>query len=126
MAYQLCLPPLIEEMESIASEILETVKNLAILDFLGLTFGLLNVFLLIRQNILTWAAGIIYVVISLIVFWEIQLYGDFLLHIIFLILNIYGWWFWVYGKKAEEKELAVTSNSLKVNINLLLTTAPPC
>ena len=106
-------------MENFWSEILVQVQSLAVLDFLGLVFGLLNVLLLIRQNIYTWPAGIIYVLISLLLFWQIQLYGDFLLHLVFLVLNIYGWWFWIHGKKKGNDELEVSSFGLLPNLMLL-------
>ena len=89
-------------MQEIWQEIISYASHIDFLELLGLIFGLVCVWLLIRQNIYTWPAGIIYVLISLVIFWRIQLYGDFILHIFFLILNIYGWYFWAFGKKKEE------------------------
>lgn len=110
-------------MQEYWSEIVGYAEQIDLLGFLGLVFGLLAVWYLIKQNILTWPTGIIYVLISLVVFWEIQLYGDFILHIFFLILNIYGWYYWLRGKKKGEKELPVTKYSLKENTIILVTTA---
>jgi len=100
-------------------DILEYASQLDPLEFAGLVFGLLTVWFLIRQNILTWPCGIIYVFISFVIFWRIRLYGDFILHIFFLVLNIYGWYYWLYGKKKKEKELPVTLFGLKRNILIL-------
>ncbi len=71
------------------------------LDFIGLVFGLLCVWFLIRQNMLTWPTGIVYVLISLVIFIQAKLYADFILHVIFLILNIYGWYYWKHPSKKD-------------------------
>ena len=96
------------------NEVIEYAVNIEKLELAGLIFGLLAVWFLIKQNILTWPAGIIYIFISFVIFWRIQLYGDFILHIFFLILNIYGWYYWKNGNKEDEPK--VSSNSLKTNL----------
>lgn len=106
-------------MHEIWQEIISYAAQIDVLELLGLIFGLVCVWLLIKQNILTWPAGIIYVLISFVIFWRIQLYGDFFLHIFFLILNIYGWYYWANGKKKKEVEVPVTTLSIKANLLIL-------
>lgn len=103
-------------MTNFWSEVFDYASQIDFLEFLGLVFGLLAVWYLIKQSILTWPAGIAYVLISFVIFWRIQLYGDFILHIFFLVLNIYGWYYWVYGRKKGEKELPVSTLSIANNI----------
>ena len=102
-------------------EVIDYAIQIDLLGFAGLVFGLLTVWYLIRQSILTWPAGIIYVLISLVVFWRIQLYGDFIIHLFFLVLNIYGWHYWIWGKKDGGENVPVTK--LNVNSNLLIALA---
>jgi len=97
-------------------EVINYASQIDLVELAGLVFGLLTVWYLIRQSILTWPAGIIYVLISFVIFWRVQLYGDFILHIFFLILNIYGWYYWLWGRKKGEEELPVTSLSLRNNL----------
>ena len=106
-------------MQDFWGEVIGYASQIDVLEFSGLVFGLLTVWFLIKQNILTWPAGIIYVLISFVVFWKIQLYGDFILHIFFLVLNIYGWYYWIYGRKKDDDELEVSTMSLKVNLILM-------
>ena len=106
-------------MQNFLSEIANYAQQIDFLEFLGLVFGLLAVWFLIKQNILTWPSGIIYVLISFVIFWRIQLYGDFILHIFFLVLNIYGWYYWKYGRKEGEEELPVSTNSIQYNLIIL-------
>lgn len=56
--------------------------------------GILCVWLQTREKILAWPFGIVSVSLAAVIFFNSQLYSDFLLHIIFLILNIYGWYVW--------------------------------
>jgi nicotinamide mononucleotide transporter len=102
-------------------EIVSYGANIDFLEFAGLVFGLLTVWFLIKENILTWPAGITYVLISFVIFYRIRLYADLALHFFFLVLNIYGWYYWTKGKKDTEKELAVTTISagLLVSISLI-------
>ena len=74
---------------------------------------------LIKESIWTWPAGIAYVIVSFVVFWNARLYGDFILHIFFLVLNIYGWYYWVRGKKDENPSVTITHSSVKQSIIFL-------
>ncbi len=104
-------------------QIIDYALGIDVLEFAGLIFGLLAVWFLIRQNILTWPAGIIYILISFVIFWRVRLYGDFILHVFFLVLNIYGWYYWLHGRKNDKEELPVTTFSLPVNLLIALVTA---
>lgn len=56
--------------------------------------GIICVFLQTMEKIIAWFFGIISVSLLAIIFLTNNLLSDFILHIIFLILNIYGWWTW--------------------------------
>ncbi len=102
-------------MQDLIHDSFEYLKEIDTLEASGLVFGLLAVYFLIKENIWTWPAGITYILISFVIFWQQQLYGDFLLHVFFLILNIYGWYHWLYGSN-ENKKLLITKLNLKENI----------
>ncbi len=93
--------------------VISYAQEISLWELSGLIFGILTVVFLIKESIWTWPFGIAYVLVSFVVFWEARLYGDFLLHIFFLILNIYGWYYWVYGKKADEDGIAISQMSFK-------------
>lgn len=81
------------------------------LELTGLISGLLCVWLLIRQNIWTFPIGLVYAVVSVAVFTNARLYADVLLSSYYVIMNAYGWYFWLYGaprRRTAEHELAVT------------------
>ena len=78
------------------------------IELFGLIFGALAVWLLIQQNIWTWPVGIIYILASLYIFYSARLYANFALHIFFLIMSIYGWYYWLKGGTRDETDLPVT------------------
>lgn len=82
--------------------------SMPVMEGLGLLFGLLAVLFLIKESIWTWPWGIAYTCISLWVFWKEQLYGDLLLHVLYLILNIYGWYHWLHPN-TDDDELHITN-----------------
>ncbi|MGI9543851.1 MAG: nicotinamide riboside transporter PnuC [Cyclobacteriaceae bacterium] len=97
--------------------------GMGFLGFAGFFFGTLCVVLLVRQNIWTWPMGIIYVLISFVVFWQAKLYADFILHIFFLALNIYGWYYWIKGHSKGEEEVPVTTTAFSQLVPILLLSA---
>ena len=92
-------------------EIVSYSQGISFWELSGLILGVLCVVFLIKESILTWPFGIAYVITAFVVFWDARLYGDFLLHIFFLVMNIYGWYYWVYGKKNTESNLVITKIS---------------
>jgi hypothetical protein len=60
-------------------------------------FGALCVWLTVRQNILCWPTGLVQVLLYIIVFYQVRLYSDMLLHVIYVFLQLYGWYAWLYG-----------------------------
>lgn len=110
-------------MSDFIEQIADTASSLDIWGILGLIFGLLAVWFLIKENIWTWPSGIAYVLVSLVVFWKARLFGDLLLHILYLILNGYGWYYWRYGKNEDDdEELAVSTSSPKEMLLILIPT----
>jgi nicotinamide mononucleotide transporter len=69
---------------------------LHILEIIATITGILCVYLQTRENILAWPFGLISVSILVYVFGQQLLYSDMILHIIYIGLNIYGWWFWAH------------------------------
>lgn len=69
------------------------------LEIVGLISGLLCVWLLIRENILTFPIGLIYAVVTVIVVARASLFADVILNLYYVLMNAYGWYFWTYGDR---------------------------
>lgn len=82
-------------------------------NWLGLTgfiSGILCVWLLIRENVLTFPIGLLYSVITVVVMADNRLYADVLLNFYYVLMNAYGWWFWLRGddsRRGAEHELQI-------------------
>ncbi len=83
-------------MEFLA-QVADRIASFSWFEGIGLATGLLAVWLLIRQNILTWPVGLIYALVSVVVLADARLYANALLHLCYCGLNLYGWWYWVSG-----------------------------
>jgi nicotinamide mononucleotide transporter len=79
------------------SDLFATLLAMPWLEFLGLVSGLLCVWLLIRENIWNFPIGLVYAVISVVVFARERLYADVLLNGYYVLMNAYGWYFWRFG-----------------------------
>lgn len=110
-------------LNEIWDEIVSTIQTFDFWGISALVFGLLAVYFLIKESIWTWPAGILYVLVSFVVFWNFRLYGDLLLHVLYLFLNMYGWYFWAKGNKKDNQEVKVTQLSTKSGIRALVITA---
>ncbi|HYG02505.1 MAG TPA: nicotinamide riboside transporter PnuC [Chryseosolibacter sp.] len=71
-------------------------------EFFGMVTGIVAVWLSALANIWSWPIGIINVVLSFFVFYQVQLYPDMFLQIFFFVTNIIGWWRWSHPKPIEE------------------------
>ena len=81
---------------------------LAIDEAVGAVLGVLVVVCLVREKLLAWPLGVLYVLVILPQLWASQAYASFLLHLFgFLPLNLYGWYHWLFGGEARD-DLPVT------------------
>lgn len=71
--------------------------KMAWIEAIAVVFGLFCVWLSIRQNIWCWPTGLVQVVLYLVVFYHAKLYSDLVLHGIYVVLQVYGWYSWLHG-----------------------------
>lgn len=87
---------------------------------IGSLLGLVIVWCFIRQNVWAWPLGIAYVVVSISVLVEARLYANLALHVFaFLPMNVYGWYYWLFGKRQDQDQLPVTRSSWRLLISLI-------
>lgn len=103
---------------------LDTLATMDWVEFTGLVSGLLCVWLLIRQNVWTFPIGLVYSVVSVAVFFEARLYADVLLSGYYVLMNAYGWYYWLYGgSRTVVNSLPVTRTPLATGLVLTGLTA---
>ncbi len=87
------------------------IENLAAL------FGVVSVYLSVRQNIWSWPTAIVNVGLYTFVFHRSRLYADMGLQVVYIVISFYGWYEWLYGGK-NRTELTVSRTSRRVAIVL--------
>jgi nicotinamide mononucleotide transporter len=80
------------------------------MDFLAAFLTLLCVILLMRKNVLGWPMAILASIYYFLVFYEVDLYGQMSLQIIYIAQSFYGWHLW---KKDVGDDLKIR----KINFN---------
>ena len=85
----------------------------------GFVFGVINVYLTVREKIWSWPVGILNAAMSAVVFKEHGLYSDFGLQFVYIAMSIYGWYEWLYGG-ANKTELHVTRTPMNTARILLV------
>ena len=96
--------------------ILEWLVNNKI-ELLGAILGIAFIFFSIKQNILTWPTGLATSILYIIVFFESKFYADMGLQVYYVGISIYGWYYWIKGKKPENSN---TVSVRQTNKNLWL------
>ncbi len=80
------------------------------IELIAVISGFLCVYLTIKENIWCWPTGLLQVFLYIFVFYDARLYSDVLLHIIYVFMNIYGWYFWLHGgNKRQEARVSQLS-----------------
>lgn len=80
------------------------------LEAVAVLFGLASVGLTVRQSIWCWPTGLIQVALFIFIFYQAKLYSAVILHVIYVVLQIYGWHHWLRGG-ADRGILRVSSIS---------------
>ncbi len=64
------------------------------IEWIAAVFGFLCVWFYIQRNPWSWPTGLVQVALLIRVFYEAKLYADMGLHLVYVVLQIYGWWEW--------------------------------
>ncbi|MCK8142391.1 nicotinamide riboside transporter PnuC [Flavobacterium sp. I-SCBP12n] len=93
------------------------------LEIFGTVFGFLAVYFTIKENILCWYFGLVQVIVYCFVFYTSKLYSDMILHVIYIFLQIFGWYNWKYGgdNKSTLRITLITKAALWIVLTFIST-----
>jgi len=77
------------------------------LEVVAVAFGIVSVYLSVRENIWSWPTALVNVALYTVLFYESGLYSDMGLQVVYFVLSIYGWYEWLYGGR-NRTELQVS------------------
>jgi nicotinamide mononucleotide transporter len=92
-------------------------RSLNYYEILAVVFSLVCVLLTIKENIWQWSVGIIGVIFYFIFYHQEKLYASKWLQLVFIALQIYGWYEWLHGGK-DKGELKISRTSIRLNFLL--------
>jgi len=81
------------------------------IEFFGTILNIWCVWLVAQKKTLNWPVGIVAVILFMALFYQIQLYSDFVEQIYFLITGFYGWFVWAKMDKNKEQDTSKVSFS---------------
>ncbi len=85
------------------------------IELFAVLFGILlsiAVYCNTREVVWGWPLGIVSVILSAILFYDVRLYADWVLQVIYVVLGFYGWYVWLYG---SSKQSALSVSRLSRN-----------
>lgn len=90
------------------------------IEIIAVITGFLCVFFTIRESIWCWPTGLIQVSLYIFIFYDAKLYSDVILHIIYVFMQFYGWYYWLHGgQKNDRAEVTVQSRQWQISTFLL-------
>jgi nicotinamide mononucleotide transporter len=87
-------------------------------ELFGFITGVLNVWLVTRENIWSWPLGVLNALFYVYVFAGSGLYSDTGLQVVYFVLSCYGWWHWLRGG-ADRAPVVVTRTSSRLWLVLI-------
>ncbi|MBO0340202.1 nicotinamide riboside transporter PnuC [Flagellimonas profundi] len=88
---------------------MELFSQIVLLQWLGTAFGVVQVLMARQNNVHNYLFGIVAILISIYVLYQSQLYADILLNLYYLVMSIYGWFYWKMGKQQQEAPISYSS-----------------
>jgi nicotinamide mononucleotide transporter len=90
------------------------------IEVFGAIAGIVYVFLEIRQNLWLWPVGIVTSGVYIWVFFKGKIYADMSLQVYYLVISIFGWYWWVRGTghRAQGEELRAPVSDKKEHVKL--------
>lgn len=83
-------------------------------EWLGVFFSIFQVLLARKNNSNNYLFGIAGISLSLYVMFFAKLYAEFTLNLYYLVMSIYGWLYWKFGKQQSETVISETTNQEKL------------
>lgn len=91
----------------------EILEKTTWMEWLGVCFAIVQVLLAQRNNIHNYLFGIAGIILALFVKFNARLYAEFTLDLYYLVMSIYGWIFWKFGKQKSETPITYSTTSEK-------------
>ena len=93
-------------MKDWIQEFIRQVSETGILQWMAVIFGVTEVLLAKINNVWLYPAGIIATLVSVYLLLDVQLYAESILNLYYLVMSIYGWYYWLRKKDAAPVQIS--------------------
>ena len=80
-----------------------------LVELLAVVMTLVGIVLTIKEKISCWPVAIVGILAYLVVFVRARLYADAALQPIYVVQNLYGWWYWAHGGARGEGQAPIVT-----------------
>ena len=91
-----------------------------VLELTAILFGLLSVWYAKNNNILVFPTGIINTAIYVYLLWKWNLLGDMMINFYYVVMSIYGWYYWTRKKDDVIKFPISRMNTYEKKVSIVL------
>lgn len=103
--------------DQFSTAIVQQAQQQSTLEITAFVFGILCVWQYVRENPWAWVTGTVQCVMQMYLFYQIGLFAESALQVVYVITNIYGLYVWLYGGEKKD-ELKVSRVPLPVALLL--------
>lgn len=97
-------------MEEIFNNITQAFLLTSWLERFSVLCGIIQVLLSKNNKVSNYLFGILGILSGMYVLFTAGLYAEIALQIYYLVMSLYGWWFWISNKTETEQPITKTSN----------------
>jgi len=89
----------------ILDQILQAAKATSWLERFSVLCGIIQVLLSKNNKVSNYLFGILGIISGMYIYFGAKLYADIALNMYYLIMSVYGWWYWKTNKEAKEQPI---------------------
>jgi nicotinamide mononucleotide transporter len=93
------------------------------IEAVAVVMTLVGIVLTIKEKIACWPVAIVGILAYMVVFIRARLYADTALQPIYVVQNIYGWWYWAHGGARGQGDAPIVVLSARALAGWLMGTA---
>lgn len=98
-------------MENILDNILTAFQETSWLERFSVVCGVIQVLLSKNNKVSNYFFGILSIISGMYVLFGAKLYAEIALNMYYLVMSIYGWWYWVTNKTAAQRPITNSSSA---------------
>ena len=106
-------------MTDFQSLFISQLVNTSYPEMTAVFFGLVSVWYAKKEQIWVYPTGIISIIIYIAITFQYKLYGDMGIQIYYLVMSMYGWYFWTQGR-GTHSPVPISKNNKQENTIVFL------